>query len=145
MSQYISSKLRNKVQKRALAICEYCLMHEDLLMFSPQVDHIISVKHGGDNDFENLAFCCIRCNRNKGTDLGSILQEKTNIIRFYNPRVDKWSEHFKIKDAKIIPLSEIGQVTEKIFRFNTSERIIERELLSKVNLYPHPNALKIIE
>ncbi len=96
MSNYISEKLRKKVRKRANSICEYCLMHEDFLMFSPQVDHITSIKHGGDNNINNLAFSCIRCNRNKGTDLGSILKDPTQIIRFYNPRIDKWAEHFSI-------------------------------------------------
>lgn len=145
MSNYISPKLRKKVRERALHVCEYCLMHEDLLMFTPQVDHIISLKHGGDNSFENHAFCCIRCNRNKGTDLGSILEDKMNIIRFYNPRVDNWSDHFKIKGAKIVPLTQIGRVTEKIFQFNTPERVMERTLLSEVDLFPHPNILKILE
>lgn len=142
---YVSQKLRQRVRKRAFGICEYCLMHEDLLMFSPQVDHIISIKHGGEYDVENLAFCCIRCNRNKGTDLGSILHDKRKIIRFYNPRVDKWPDHFEIRDAKIVPLTSTGQVTEKIFRFNTSERIVERELLAKLGLFPHPDAKEYLK
>lgn len=138
MSHYISRRLRQKVWDRALNVCEYCLMHEDLLMFAPQVDHIISIKHGGGNDVENLAFCCIRCNRNKGTDLGSILQNQMEIIRFYNPRLDKWTDHFKIKDAEIIPITPIGRVTEKIFCFNTPERVLERKMLMDLGLFPHP-------
>ena len=145
MRASISPKTREQVRKRALHVCEYCLVHEDLLMFSAQVDHIISLKHGGGNDLENLAYCYIRCNRNKGTDLGSILHDKTKIIRFYNPRSDRWSDHFEIKNAKIVPKTAIGQVTDNIFRFNTKERVVERKLLGELGLFPHPDAVEILK
>ncbi|MFN6515494.1 MAG: HNH endonuclease [Nostoc sp. CreGUA01] len=56
---------------RAAHLCEYCLYPEvDSLSF--QVDHIISVKHGGATTEDNLCYACIFCNLQKGTDLGSI-------------------------------------------------------------------------
>ena len=36
------------------------------------VDHIISVKHEGSTTLDNLAYACVVCNRQKGSDLGSI-------------------------------------------------------------------------
>ena len=29
------------------------------------VDHVVSHQHGGTDDFDNLAFCCMRCNQYK--------------------------------------------------------------------------------
>lgn len=40
--------------------------------FGCQVDHIISEKHGGATEEHNLAYACSYCNRNKGSDIGSI-------------------------------------------------------------------------
>ncbi|MFT5167951.1 MAG: hypothetical protein ACI8P3_003190 [Saprospiraceae bacterium] len=55
MSAYISVELRNEVIGRAFNTCEYCLLHEDDAFFSFHIDHVISIKHGGDTVSENLA------------------------------------------------------------------------------------------
>ena len=67
---YISVALRRTVAKRANRLCEYCLIHEDDTYFGCQVDHIISEKHDGPTDESNLAYACLYCNRNKGSDIG---------------------------------------------------------------------------
>ncbi len=70
---YISEELRRLVAERADYICEYCLIAEADRSSSCQVDHIISVKHGGSTTPDNLAYACIYCNLQKGSDLGSII------------------------------------------------------------------------
>ena len=59
-----------------------------------------------------------------------------DLIRFFNPRIDVWSEHFSLEGAIIKPLTAIGQVTERIFRFNAIERLMEREALRAIGRYP---------
>jgi 5-methylcytosine-specific restriction endonuclease McrA len=66
-----------------------------------EIDHIISTKHDGSDDIENLASACFYCNRNKGSDVGSIY--RGDFIRFFNPRIDVWDEHFKLENATIQP------------------------------------------
>lgn len=95
MSSYISDDLRKQVAKRAEYLCEYCLIHEDDTHFGCQVDHIISVKHGGPTTAENLAYACAFCNRHKGSDIGSIVWETGELTRFFNPRTDRWADHFQ--------------------------------------------------
>ena len=56
MSRYISEKLRLDVALSSNFRCEYCRIHEDDLFFSFQIDHIISVKHSGESDIDNLAY-----------------------------------------------------------------------------------------
>jgi hypothetical protein len=47
MSSYVSAELRRLVANRANHKCEYCLIHEEDTFFGCEVDHIISLKHGG--------------------------------------------------------------------------------------------------
>ena len=77
MSSDLSEALRRLVAERADHLCEYCLVHEVDLYHGCEVDHVVSVKHGGTTVMENLAYACFHCNRHKGTDLGSV-----------HPRVD---------------------------------------------------------
>ncbi len=34
------------------------------------------------------------CNRNKGPDVGSYLFSSQSFVRFFNPRTDRWADHF---------------------------------------------------
>ncbi len=56
---YISVKTRQLVAQRAEFRCEYCLIHEEDTFFGCEIDHIISKKHGGSNELENLAYACL--------------------------------------------------------------------------------------
>lgn len=136
MSNYISDNLRSLVAERAHHICEYCLIHEEDTNYGCQVDHIISIKHGGSSNLNNLAYACVFCNRNKGSDIGSIIDPQQDFIRFYNPRTDIWTEHFRLEGVKIKPISDIWKVTAFILNFNNVERIIEREALVAAKRYP---------
>lgn len=100
---YLAPELRKLVAKRANYLCEYCLMSEKERPIGCQIDHIVSLKHGGENSEENLAYACLPCNLNKGTDLGSINRKTGELVRFFNPRRDQWSEHFCLKDGRIKP------------------------------------------
>jgi hypothetical protein len=118
------------------------LIHESDTYLGCQVDHVIAEKHGGLTGPDNLAFACTFCNRSKGTDIGSILPGTEEFIRFFNPRVDEWSEHFRLDRIQISPLTPIGNVTERILRFNQSERKLERDVLGQNGRYPSDAALK---
>ena len=100
MSSYVSTALRRLVDARADALCEYCLVHEDDTVFGCEVDHIISEKHGGATEAENLAYACAFCNRAKGSDIGSIVQGTGTYVRFFHPRIDRWAEHFTLDGVK---------------------------------------------
>lgn len=78
------------------------------------------------------------CNRNKGSDVGSIVMplESNIFTRFFNPRIDLWSEHFAIDNSdkiNIIPLSDVGEVTVRILGFNSIERLLERQTLYEID------------
>ena len=96
MSRYISDNLRTRVELRANGFCEYCRIAIEDTYFGGETDHIISFKHRRQTESENLALACQPCNRNKGSDLGSIPQNSNKLVRVFNPRTDIWHEHFRV-------------------------------------------------
>lgn len=141
MSSYVSAALRRLVATRADFLCEYCLVHEDDTVFGCEVDHIISEKHGGATEAENLAYACAFCNRAKGSDIGSIVPGTGHFVRFFNPRTDRWAEHFTLDGVTIMPLSDLGEVTARILDFNNSDRLLERQTIQAVGRYPSAAAV----
>jgi hypothetical protein len=137
---YISADLRRLVVARAHGLCEYCLLAEEDTYFGCEVDHIISEKHGGPTEPENLAYACACCNQAKGSDIGSIHWENGAFVRFFHPRQDRWAEHFSLSACRIEGVTAIGMVTARILDFNHSERVLEREALRVINRYPSPEA-----
>jgi hypothetical protein len=136
MAESIAVALRREVARRAQYRCEYCLMPEHLLLAGCEVDHVISRKHGGLSDSANLALSCERCNRAKGTDVGSVVGSEGRFVRLFNPRIDAWSEHFSLAGGLIKPMSEIGQATVRVLRLNSPDRVLQRQVLQRASLYP---------
>jgi hypothetical protein len=141
MDRYLPTELRLLVAQRADYLCEYCLIHEEDTFVGCQVDHIISLKHGGNTEAANLAYACACCNRNKGSDIGSIIWRTGEFIRFFNPRTDRWADHFYLEGTLIQPRSDIGEATARILWFNTSARVLERATFIIVGAYPSLPAL----
>jgi HNH endonuclease len=135
MPRWISAELRQTIADRAKLLCEYCLIAEADTFYGCEVDHIISLKHGGSSDPGNLAYACALCNRAKGSDVGSI-STTGEFVRFFNPRIDRWAEHFRLEGATIQPLTLIGEVTGRILGFNDSARLHEREEMIRFGIYP---------
>ena len=88
------------------------------------------------DDIGNLAFACVLCNRHKETDIASIFLPTGELVRLFNPRQDRWSDHFRIDGARILPLTKLGEATARILGFNFSERILERQALLFSGRYP---------
>jgi HNH endonuclease len=135
MKSIISDYLRRKVGKRAKFCCEYCLVHEHDMFWSYHIDHIISLKHGGKTELDNLAYACSLCNQFKGTDLGTYLDNSKRLIRLFNPRKDSWKSHFDIDNGVFMPKTLIAEATIKVLNLNQVDRIILRQGLNEENRY----------
>lgn len=140
MARWINAELRQTVADRANTLCEYCLVAEADTFYGCEVDHIISIKHGGSSEADNLAYACAPCNRAKGSDVGSV-STFGGFTRFYDPRIDRWSDHFRLEGTSIDPLTAIGEVTARILGFNDSARLHEREEMIRFGKYPSEAAL----
>jgi hypothetical protein len=139
-SSYLSAELRRFVADRADQLCEYCLIHRDDTFLGCSIDHIISIKHGGSSLDGNLAYACTTCNSNKGSDISSLVPGTGELVRLFNPRIDRWRDHFRLDQAVIIPLTEIGEATVRILGFNQDDALLERETLQAIGRYPVPAA-----
>ncbi|MFN6566192.1 HNH endonuclease signature motif containing protein [Dendronalium sp. ChiSLP03b] len=126
---YIPVALRRLVEERANYKCEYCLLPTKVAFFPHEIDHIIAQKHGGKTDAENLALTCWRCNRHKGTDLGSFDPQTGAFSFLFNPRTQQWSEHFTFSELTIVGLTDVGRTTVHLLQMNNEERIAERQRL----------------
>lgn len=145
MGSQISARLRRMVESRAGHVCEYCLIHANDVFVGCQVDHIISEKHGGPTVSVNLAFACSYCNRQKGSDVGSIDKVTGQFIRLFNPRTDVWSEHFRLVGVRIVWRTPMGEATVRLLKLNAALRIEEREALKRHGKYPSSEAMKRIK
>lgn len=132
MGFHVSAELRRIVQQRADHRCEYCRI-PGILTFAPlEIDHIVSMKHGGATDESNLALSCSLCNKHKGSDIASMDQESGRIIPLFHPRKNIWTDHFRVQDTMIIPLTPEGKVTIRLLQLNADSRIKERRLILKI-------------
>ncbi len=131
-----SAELRRQVIRRAANCCEYCLISQDVAGSRHQVDHVIAEKHQGETTLENLALSCTLCNRRKGSDISSLDPSTGNLSALFNPRIQHWSEHFRLDGASIVGLTAEGRTTVAFLQLNTMERLIERSEFIRAGLYP---------
>jgi hypothetical protein len=104
--------------------------------FPHEIDHVISRKHGGISDLENMAFACYVCNQQKGSDIASIQPVSLDLVRLFHPRRDGWKDYFRMVGPLLEPLTAIGEATAQVLRFNVAVRVIERQLLQSLGRYP---------
>jgi 5-methylcytosine-specific restriction endonuclease McrA len=135
-STYIPAALRRRVRSRAQNHCEYCLLADEDSFLRHEPDHIIAEKHGGETTAENLALACFDCNRFKGSDIASVDPGSDRIVPLFNPRTQRWEEHFSLDVARIVPLTPVGRATERLLRMNLPGRLAVRQILAEIHRYP---------
>ena len=91
----MKNTLRKIVCDRALDCCEYCQMQANLSHDPFSSEHILPIAKGGIDDLENLAWACLGCNLYKSITTHVIDLLTGNLVPLYNPRTEKWSEHFE--------------------------------------------------
>ena len=134
---YIGTALRSEVIKRAGGCCEYCLADTRDSVIDFAIDHIIAEKHGGPTQSDNLCLSCYWCNSFKGSDLSSVDWENDGVVTpLFNPRKQNWSNHFRLDELQIMPMTATGRVTVYLLQINSSERLKERRLLVELGVYP---------
>jgi hypothetical protein len=136
MSRRVPAALRRLVQARARRRCEYCLIHEEDCHFPHEPDHVVAQKHRGPTHEGNLAWACYLCNLLKGSDIASVDIESGQIVRLFNPRADRWTDHFRLEDGKIVALTPVGRVTEFLLQFNQLQNLQQRRWLIEARRYP---------
>lgn len=127
----MNSQTIRKVRERAAGCCEYCRLPAAAQFLPFQVDHVIARKHGGPESLDNLALACVHCNRYKGPNVAGIDPETQSVVRLYNPRSDRWIDHFHWNDSTIEPITAIGRVTVAVLFLNNPGALLLRDSLAR--------------
>lgn len=133
----LPSKLKQQVIERANGCCEYCRIGQNDQLLPFHVDHIISQKHRGTDELDNLCLACYRCNAYKGSDIAVFDPQTETITQLFHPRKQKWDDHFRILDnGEITGLTPEGRGTVFLLRMNDQNRIQTRFESILLNRYP---------
>ena len=136
--RHIPENIQRQVRQRANGLCEYCHTIEKWQYVRFTLDHIIALFAGGTNELDNLALACFHCNRGKWHRLVGVDPETGVMTALYNPRQDKWEDHFiwSVNGTEIIGLTATGRATIALLRLNR-ERILNIRL-ADVDIGRHP-------
>ena len=136
----LSASQRREVYERAGACCEYCRRSVDVRLAKFEIDHIVSLKYGGEDSIDNLCLTCAPCNRHKGAEIAGIDPLTDEATRLFNPRQQIWREHFQINsDASLSGLTPEGRATVVVLRMNEAPRVEQRYGERLLGNYPCQN------
>ena len=129
----MSPELRQQVRERAGGRCEYCRLPDRIELTGPfHIEHVVARQHRGTDDLSNLAWACSRCNRHKGTNLSAVDPDSKKVVFVFNPRQEKWEEHFEIVGAMIRGTSPVGRATVQLLQVNAERRVeLRSELINQ--------------
>ncbi len=115
--------------------CDYCRMprHSDPLPF--QTDYVIARQHGGDTVLENLAWCCLHCNKYKGPNIAGIDPHSGDVVRLFHPRKQNWNRHFQWNGATLLGLTKVARATIRVLAINDPDFMAFRAELMEEGVY----------
>ena len=132
----MDSSLEQRVRRRAKYVCEYCRAPESRSKLPYVLDHIIARQHGGKTTIENLALSCGLCNRHKGPNIAGLDVRTGSLTALFNPRHDKWTEHFGWRNEWLVGLTAKGQATIRVLAMNERRQLAIRRALIDERVFP---------
>ncbi len=134
----ITNSTKRFVKERANQCCEYCACPFDFANQFFSVEHIIPKSKKGTDHRENLAYACQCCNGHKYNKIVGLDPVNQKIVALYNPRKDKWREHFNWTDdfLKIEGTSSTGRATIDLLNLNRDNLVNLRIVLFAFGEHP---------
>ena len=137
----VTTQQIREIRAVAGGCCEYCRVSEQKRLIGFQIDHIIPLRHGGENHSENLCLACLECHSYKGPNVAALDPLTGDATKLYSPRLQDWKEHFTINaDATLSGLTPEGRATIVVLRMNAEQRRIQRQGLLLLGEYPGESA-----
>ena len=81
----VSVQLVREIRRLSGGCCEYCLLGENDRSIGFQIDHIVPVKHGGEDRKDNLCLACAECNGYKGPNVAALDPQTDEATKLYHP------------------------------------------------------------
>ena len=134
----MATGLRRTVEVRASGRCEYCLAPQAACGYQFHMEHCVPRSRGGTSGANNLALACATCNMQKGTRTQGIDPQSGATIPLFNPRRDRWSDHFQWNegDLLMVAITPIGAATIIALDLNSAVRLPARRLWVAAGLLP---------
>jgi HNH endonuclease len=109
----IGDAIRQLVRKKANYLCEYCHSSEEASAAQFAIDHILPRSLSGGDEPDNLALACQRCNGYRYNFTTGVDLTTQNIVVLFNPREQKWAEHFiwSGDGLRILGKTAVGRAT----------------------------------
>jgi hypothetical protein len=103
-----------------------------------QVDHLKPIAKGGSDAEDNLCLACELCNQYKWTKTDGLDPESGEIVALFNPRQQKWHDHFTWSEGgiEIIGLTTCGRATVIALRLNNSIAVTVRRNWVRAGWHP---------
>jgi len=123
---------RTMVRQRYGARCGYCSVHEAEAGSELEVDHFRPRAAGGQDDLDNLLYCCAACNRFKG-DFWPSVDPLTTARRLLHPGRDDLTQHLREEsDGQMVALTETGAFHLARLRLNRPHLVALRRSREEV-------------
>jgi hypothetical protein len=103
-----------------------------------EVDHVVPEAAGGPTEAGNLCLTCVGCNGFKLAFQSGTDPETGTQARLFNPRVDRWAEHFRWSDegTRVLGLTPVGRVTVARLQINRPRMVEARRLWVQAGWHP---------
>ncbi len=127
-----------QVALRAGHRCEYCHAPEAVFNLHLEVEHIVPVVRGGEDAVTNWALSCRACNLYKATHVTGIDPESNTVVRLFNPREDRWEDHFQMASGsgEIVGRTPVGRATAVRLGLNSEVQVTARRQWIRLGIYP---------
>lgn len=114
----IPASLRRLVIERSENRCEYCKISQIGQVATFHIDHVVPVAAGGLTTPDNLALACVSCSLRKGARQILKDPETGEMASIFNPRQQRWKEHFAWNDVQLFGLTATGRATVEALNLN---------------------------
>jgi HNH endonuclease len=108
---HVPAALVRQVVERAGDRCEYCGLAQLGQEARFHVDHVIPLASQGPTTIENLALACVSCSLRKGARLTATDPDTQTEVPVFNPRAERWADHFRWDGVTVIGLTPSGRAT----------------------------------
>ncbi len=134
----VTAQQKKVVAERANRCCEYCKSQVRFAIQPFSIEHIIPKSQGGDTTLDNLALACQGCNNHKYNKTEGRDSISGDIVPFYHPRQQRWSEHFAWNNdfILIIGLTPVGRTTVEALQLNREGVVNLRKVLYAMGEHP---------
>lgn len=134
----LSDSTQQQVRHRARGLCEYCHANERWQYVQFTIDHVIPLSAGGSSDPSNLALACFHCNRRKFNRSDSLDPQTDIAVALFDPRRDRWSDHFiwARDNISLIGLTPQGRATIALLDLNRPRILAIRAADREISRHP---------